>query len=136
MSNINWIDSTLRFDPKSADPFAPTVFHSRFMACMAGPIGLPDKWRNGHADLASRFKSARCVVQNARFGLPNYARPVGAATADVQLVENMYALTFTDPGDPNYDPEAGLYEGFATLGIVAQLAAGGFYKISPFRTKS
>ena len=22
MSNINWIDLTLRFDPKSADPFA------------------------------------------------------------------------------------------------------------------
>jgi hypothetical protein len=31
----------------------------------------------------------------------------------------------TDPGDTHYDPEAGLYEGFATLGIVAQLTAGG-----------
>ena len=38
-------------------------------------------------------------------------------------LSNMYEM-FTDPGDPNYDPEAGLYEGFATLGIVAQLAAG------------
>ena len=57
--------------------------------------------------------------------------PLARATADVQLVENMYALTFTDLGDPNYDPEAGRYEGFATLGIVAQLAAGGFLTKSP-----
>jgi hypothetical protein len=37
----------------------------------------------------------------------------------------MHALTYTDPGDAHYDPEAGLYEGLATLGIVAQLTAGG-----------
>jgi hypothetical protein len=35
----------------------------------------------------------------------------------------MHALTYTDPGDAHYDPEAGLYEGLATLGIVGQLAA-------------
>jgi hypothetical protein len=46
-------------------------------------------------------------------------------------VEDMHALTFTDPGDAHYDPEAGLYEGFATLGVVAQLAAGGVLQHLP-----
>ena len=50
--------------------------------------------------------------------------PLVRAAADVQLVESMHALTYTDPGDAHYDPEAGLFEGFATLGTVAGLAAG------------
>jgi len=53
------------------------------------------------------------------------------AAADVQLVESMHALTYTDPGDAHYDPEAGLYEGFATLGTVAGLAAAGVLQHLP-----
>lgn len=51
--------------------------------------------------------------------------PALLAAADVQLVKSMYALTYTDPGGSNYDPWAGLYEGFATLGMVGKLAANG-----------
>jgi hypothetical protein len=62
--------------------------------------------------------------------------PLDRAAADVQLVESMHALTYTDPGDAHYDPEAGLFEGFATLGTVAGLAAGGVLHNSPFPTNS
>jgi hypothetical protein len=44
--------------------------------------------------------------------------PLLRAGADIQLVEGISALTFTDS-------EAALYGGFATLGILLQLAAGG-----------
>ncbi|MEH2536580.1 MULTISPECIES: hypothetical protein [unclassified Bradyrhizobium] len=57
--------------------------------------------------------------------------PLVRAAADVQLVEAMHALTYTDPGDTNYDPEAGLYEGFATLGTIAGLAAAGVLQQLP-----
>jgi hypothetical protein len=57
--------------------------------------------------------------------------PSVRAAADVQLVEHMHALTYTDPGDAHYDPEAGLYEGFATLGTVAGLAAAGVLQHLP-----
>ena len=43
----------------------------------------------------------------------------------------MHALTYTDPGDVHYDAEAGLYEGVGTLGVVAQLAAGGVLQHLP-----
>jgi len=33
--------------------------------------------------------------------------PFVRAAADVQLVEGMHGLTYTDPGDAHYDPEAG-----------------------------
>jgi hypothetical protein len=49
--------------------------------------------------------------------------PFVRAAADVQLVESMHALTYTDPGDAHYDPEAGLYEGLATLGNCASSQA-------------
>ena len=37
----------------------------------------------------------------------------------------MAALTYTDPGDRHYDPEAGLYEGLAAVGIAGKLAGSG-----------
>lgn len=40
---------------------------------------------------------------------------------DVSLILRMSALTYTDPDDTNYDPEAGLYEGLAVFGIVLKL---------------
>jgi len=134
MSNINWIDSTLRFDPKSADPFAthgiPLPVYGLYGGpnWSAGQIGgtVTPTSPAGLDPLDALFKTHDLVYQTTQ-------DPLARATADVQLVENMYALTFTDPGDPNYDPEAGLYEGFATLGIVAQLAAGGFLQNLPLQ---
>ena len=46
--------------------------------------------------------------------------PTARVTADLALVFGMQALP--DPGDPGYNPEVSLYDGFATLGIIGQLA--------------
>jgi hypothetical protein len=124
--NINWEDSTLRFDPNSPDPFATHGLPLPVYGNYGGP-----NWSAGQVggtitptsplpvdDLDQLFYQHDLVYQNSQ-------DPLTRAFADVQLVEDMRALTFTDAGDPNYDPEAGLYEGFATLGVLAQLAAGG-----------
>ena len=46
---------------------------------------------------------------------------------------DMSALTYTDPGSPNYDPAAGLYEGLGTLAVVSQLLVdtGAFPTLPP-----
>ena len=124
--NINWEDSTLRFDPNSPDPFATHGLPLPVYGNYGGP-----NWSAGQVggtitptspppvdDLDQLFFQHDFVYQTSQ-------DPITRAIADVQLVEGMRDLTFTDPGASNYDPEAGLYEGFATLGILAQLAAGG-----------
>jgi hypothetical protein len=124
--NINWEDSTLRFDPNSPDPFAAHGLPLPVYGNYGGP-----NWSAGQVggtitptspspvdDLDKLFYQHDLVYQTSQ-------DPLTRALADVQLVEGMRALTFTDPGNPRYDPEAGLYEGFATLGILGQLAAGG-----------
>jgi hypothetical protein len=125
--HLNW-DAISHFDPKSPDPFAthgiPLPNYGNYGGAnySAGRIG-------GHitgtsADpppvdqLDALFYQHDLVYQTSTNALVR-------AAADVQLVESMHALSYTDPGDAHYDPEAGLYEGFATLGIVAQLTAGG-----------
>jgi hypothetical protein len=125
--NINWEDSSLRFDPNSPDPFATHGLPLPVYGNYGGP-----NWSAGQVggtitptspppvdDLDELFYQHDFVYQTSQ-------DPLTRTLADIQLVEGMRDLTFTDPdGDPNYDPEAGLYEGFATLGILAQLAAGG-----------
>jgi hypothetical protein len=123
--NLNW-EALSHFDPHSPDPFAthgiPLPNYGNYGGAnySAGEIG-------GHitgtsADpppvdqLDALFYQHDLVYQTST---DFFVR----AAADVRLVESMHALTYTDPGDAHYDPEAGLYEGLATLGIVGQLAA-------------
>jgi hypothetical protein len=125
--HLNW-EAISHFDPNSPDPFAthgiPLPNYGNYGGAnySAGQIG-------GHitgtsADpppvdqLDALFYQHDLVYQIS-------TNPLVRAAADVQLIESMHALTYTDPGDTHYDPEAGLYEGLATLGLVAQLTAGG-----------
>jgi hypothetical protein len=124
---INW-DARSYFDLHSPDPFAthgiplPTYGNYGGPNYSAGQVG--GKITGTPADpppvdeLDALFYQHDLVYQTS-------TNPLVRAAADVQLVESMHALTYTDPGDAHYDPEAGLYEGLATLGIVAQLATGG-----------
>ena len=116
---INWEDSTLRFDPVSPDPFATHGIPLPVYGNYGGP-----NWSAGQVggtitptspapvdDLDALFKEHDFVYQSTQ-------DPFLRAGADIQLVEGISDLTFTDP-------EAALYGGFATLGILLQLAAGG-----------
>jgi hypothetical protein len=134
--NINWKDSTLRFDPNSPDPFATHGIPLPVYGNYGGP-----NWSAGQVGgaitgdplidpppvdpLDALFFAHDFIYQthpNPQTNLADLAARIGA---DIVLVEKMRDLTFTDPDAPNYDPEAGLYEGFATLGILGQLAAFG-----------
>ena len=123
---INWEDSTLRFDPVSPDPF---VAHGIPLP-VYGNYGGPN-WSAGEVggtitanspppkdQLDADFYAHDLTYQSS-------TDPLVRAGADMLLVQQMHDLTYTDPGQPNYDPEAGLYEGVATLAFLLQLAAGG-----------
>jgi hypothetical protein len=58
------------------------------------------------------------VHQHLRDGTATFSDVV---TADITLIFGMAALDYTDPGKPNYDPEAGLYEGLSTFATVLKL---------------
>jgi hypothetical protein len=123
--NIDWKDATLRFDPNSPDPFATHGIPLPVYGNYGGP-----NWSAGQVggvitqtsadpppvdDLDELFYAHDFVYQTH----PNPGDPNDLAVriqADIVLVESMHDLTFTDP-------EVGLYEGFATLGILLQLAA-------------
>jgi hypothetical protein len=125
--HLNW-QAISHFDPSSPGPFAthgiPVPNYGNYGGAnySAGQIG--GQITGTSADpppvdaLDMLFYQHDLVYQTS-------TNPLVRAAADVQLVESMHALSYTDPGDAHYDPEAGLYEGFATLGIVAQLTAGG-----------
>jgi hypothetical protein len=125
--NLNW-EALSYFDPHSPDPFAthgiPLPNYGNYGGAnySAGEIGGQITGTSTDPlpvdQLDQLFYEHDLVYQTS-------TDPLVRAAADVQLVESMHALTYTDPGDADYDPEAGLYEGLATLGIVAQLAAGG-----------
>ena len=123
--NIDWKDATLRFDPNSPDPFATHGIPLPVYGNYGGP-----NWSAGQVggvitqtsadpppvdDLDELFYAHDFVYQTH----PNAGDPNDLAAriqADIVLVESMHDLTFTDP-------EVGLYEVFATLGILLQLAA-------------
>ena len=125
--NINWKDSTLRFDPNSPDPFATHGIPLPVYGNYGGP-----NWSAGQVGgIATNPPNPPPVDQlDTLFWAHDLAYqsstdPLVRAAADILLVQQMHNLTYTDPGQPNYDPEAGLYEGFSTLAILLQLAAGG-----------
>jgi hypothetical protein len=124
---INW-EALSYFDPHSPDPFAthgiplPTYGNYGGPNYSAGEIG--GKITGTPAD-PPPVDQLDTLFYHHDFVYQTSMDPLVRVGADVQLVEGMHALTYTDPGDANYDPEAGLYEGLATLGIVAQLAAEG-----------
>ena len=130
--NINWKDATLRFDPNSPDSFAthgiPLPVYGNYGGpnWSAGQVGgtITPASPSGVDFLDDLFKAHDFAYQNSA-PLPDPGGIAMRIAADIALVEGMHALTFTDPGQPGYDPEAGLYEGFATLGILLQLAAFG-----------
>jgi hypothetical protein len=128
---INWEDSTLRFDPVSPDPLATHGIPLPVYGNYGGP-----NWSAGEVGGTPTIPANPPPVDQDQLGLDTlfYAHdlayqsstdPLERAAADILLVQGMHNLTYTDPGQPNYDPEAGLYEGFATLAILLQLAAGG-----------
>ncbi|MGY3610938.1 MULTISPECIES: hypothetical protein [unclassified Bradyrhizobium] len=131
--HINW-EARSYFDPNSPDSFAthgiplPTYGNYGGPNYSAGEVG--GKITGTSAD-PPPVDQLDALFFRHDFAYQTSTEPSARAAADVQLVEGMHALTYTDPGDAHYDPEAGLYEGFATLGVVAQLAAGGVLQHLP-----
>ena len=136
--NINWTDSTQRFDPNSPDPFATHGIPLPVYGNYGGPnwsAGQVDGKITGNPlidpapvdDLDQLFFTHDFAYQGHPDPIHNPGDLVARIQADIALVQGMHNLTFTDPGQPNYDPEAGLYEGLSTLGILGQLAAFGIH---------
>ena len=116
---LNW-DALSHFDPKTADPFAthgiplPNYGNYGGPNYSAGKIG-------GHITQTSAdpppVDALDALFYQHDLAYQTSKDPTVLAAADIHLVERMHALTYTDPGAPDYNPEAGLYEGLATLAI-------------------
>ena len=133
MSFINW-DETLHFNPKNPlDAFAthgipvPTYGNYGGPGYTAGEFGAttpepnqltPETQPLDHLD--QLFYGHDLVHQHFHDGTATFADII---TADISLILGMQALHYTDPGDPNYDPEAGLYEGLASISTVLKLGS-------------
>ena len=125
---INW-DPNLFFHPTSLDPFAthgipiPTYGNYGGPGYTAGTLGgttpTPPPNPPPVDALDALFYQHDFVFQQFHDGV--ITDPAALIQASVQLVLDMSALTYTDPGSPNYDPAAGLYEGFGILAVVSQL---------------
>ena len=138
--NINW-EPNLFFDPTSLDPFAshgipiPTYGNYGGPGYTAGTFGgtTPNPPPNPPPvdQLDGLFYQHDLVFQQFQDGV--ITDPAALVQASVQLVFDMSALTYTDPGSPNYDPAAGLYEGLGTLAVVSQLLVdtGAFPTLPP-----
>ena len=138
--NINW-EPNLFFDPTSLDPFAshgipiPTYGNYGGPGYTAGTLGgtTPNPPPNPPPvdQLDGLFYQHDLVFQQFQDGVITDAAAL--VQASVQLVFGMSALTYTDPGSPNYDPAAGLYEGLGTLAVVSQLLVdtGAFPTLPP-----
>ena len=130
---INW-EARSYIVPNSPDPFVthgiplPTYGNYGGPNYSAGEVG--GKITGTSADPPPVDPLDKLFYQHD-FAYQTSTDPLERAAADVQLVESMHALTYTDPGDAHYDPEAGLFEGFATLGTVAGLTAGGVLQQLP-----
>jgi hypothetical protein len=131
MSFINWED-TIRFDPR--DPLNASASHGipvatygnyggpgytagEFGATTPEPSQLTAETQPVD-QLDALFYDHDLVHQHFRDGTATFSDIVAA---DVSLILGMSALTYTDPGDANYDPEAGLYEGLSVFGIDLKL---------------
>ena len=137
---INW-EPNLFFHPTSLDPFAthgipiPTYGNYGGPGYTAGTMGgttPPPPPNPPPMDaLDALFYEHDLVFQQFHDGV--IEDPAVLIQASVQLVLAAAALTYTDPGSANYDPAAGLYEGFGTLAVVSQLlvATGAFQALPP-----
>jgi len=135
--DINWYaPPEVRFDPNTGDPLAthgiplPTYGNYGGPHYSAGTIGgttpeaidpsVPGQVPVDALDQLSYQHDL--VYQHYADGL---VQATALPVADVQFVESMAQLTFTDP-------EAQLYEGFATLAIVGGLAKSGYLETLSF----
>jgi hypothetical protein len=137
---INW-EPNLFFHPTSLDPFAthgipiPTYGNYGGPGYTAGTLGgttPPPPPNPPPVDaLDALFYQHDFVFQQFHDGV--ITDPAALIQASAQLVLEMSALTYTDPGSANYDPAAGLYEGFGTLAVVSQLLVdtGAFQALPP-----
>ena len=137
---INW-EPNLFFHPTELDPFAthgipiPTYGNYGGPGYTAGTLGgttPPPPPNPPPVDaLDALFYQHDFVFQQFNDGV--ITDPAALIQASAQLVLEMSALTYTDPGSPNYDPAAGLYEGFGTLAVVSQLLVdtGAFQALPP-----
>ena len=132
MTFINW-DVTIRFDPNALESISGTAQHGIKLPSYGnygGPnysAGVEGGRTPEPADLTSAtlpkdpldllFYQHDLVYQHVKDGLvPLPDIPNVIAQADVTLVEGMSVLTQT-----NLEPEAFLYDAFATLGIVGKI---------------
>jgi hypothetical protein len=128
---INW-DDALHFDPHNpTDAFAthgipvPTYGNYGGPGYTARTLGgtTPETPDPAPVDtLDALFYQHDLVYQHFRDGTATLQDTIAA---DVQGIKSAAALTYTDPGDPNYNPEAGLYEGLAVIGLFGKLAGSG-----------
>ena len=136
--HINW-EARSYFDFNSLDPFAthgiplPTYGNYGGPNYSAGEVG--GKITGTSADpppvdpLDALFKTHDLVYQTTQ-------DPLARATADVQLVENMYALTFTALATLTTTPRLVYMKDLPRWASSPNWRPGASYKISPFRTKS
>jgi hypothetical protein len=126
MSHIDW-DVTIRFDPNSLEPSTqhgiPVPSYGNYGGpnFSAGVEGgtTPETPNPPPLDpLDALFYAHDLVYQHFRDHTATLAE---VFDADANLVKGMYALTQSDPGLFAGDPEALLYEGFATLGIIGKI---------------
>lgn len=128
---INW-DVTIRFDPSSVLPSTQHGIPVPSYGNYGGPnysageeggrtpeFGTADYLAHlPKDDLDQLFYAHDLVYQHLRDGT---ATPQQTFDADAKLLEGMYALTQSEHELFANDPEALLYEGFATIGILGKI---------------
>ena len=128
---INW-DVTIRFDPNSVLPSTQHGIPVPSYGNYGGPnysageeggrtpeFGTAEYFAHPPKDdLDQLFYAHDLVYQHLKDGT---ATPQQTFDADAKLLEGMYALTQSEPALFANDPEALLYEGFATIGILGKI---------------
>jgi hypothetical protein len=134
--HLNW-EPTNYFQPNTPDPFGthgiPLPTYGRY----GGP-NLSAGVEGGAAPEPADLNATNAPVDDLDllfyehdYIYKHSIDPAVRLAADFALVTGMQALTFTDPGDPDYDAEAGLFQGFATLGLVTQVLANDLFEDLP-----
>jgi hypothetical protein len=129
--NINW-DVTVRFDLNSVLPSTQHGIPVPSYGNYGGPNysageegGRTPEFATAEYfahppkdDLDQLFYAHDLVYQHLKDGT---ATPQQTFDADAKLLEGMYVLTQSEPALFANDPEALLYEGFATIGILGKI---------------
>jgi hypothetical protein len=128
MTNINW-DVTVRFDPNSVEPSThgiPVPSYGNY----GGPnytAGVVNGTTPELADLnpldvtTYPLDPLDWLFWEHDLAYQNATSTSDIAQADVHLVEQLFLLTQTEPTFFAEDPEALLYDAFATLSIVGKV---------------